>query len=305
MRCCRLRAFLSASQQRCIFDFYPVSYACASVGSSPISVNAFGGATAIAVAAAAVVGKTCWPTLCSELADGQPLPSGSGSTSQALPSTTRLLIIRHGESLWNVEHRLAGRRDIRLNDIGLLQARRLAEALEDIGATKCVDAVVSSDLSRASDTADEIARMCPSALRRIDARLREVDFGDLEGRIASEVKASASAVFGSWKRGEFGIAFPGGESADAAIARGLCALREAAELGACVIVVSHGCLIKWCAVHVELGEELPTPESMALAHVAEVVRQSVGNCCCSTLVYDHATQCFRAEVWFKTLSADD
>ena len=68
---------------------------------------------------------------------------------------TRILAIRHGETAWNVDTRLQGHLDIPLNDTGRRQARHLARAL--LGRQP-IDAIVSSDLSRALETARIVAQ---------------------------------------------------------------------------------------------------------------------------------------------------
>ena len=70
---------------------------------------------------------------------------------------TRVLLIRHGETSWNREQRWQGQADVPLSDEGIEQARRLASYLSrDAGAA--IRAVYSSDLQRASQTADVLAR---------------------------------------------------------------------------------------------------------------------------------------------------
>jgi len=95
---------------------------------------------------------------------------------------TRLLVIRHGETAWNLEARIQGHTDIPLNEHGRWQAERLAQALADEG----LDAVYASDLQRARDTGQAVARALGLALR-LDAGLRERNFGRLESMTQNEV----------------------------------------------------------------------------------------------------------------------
>jgi len=234
-------------------------------------------------------------------------------------AVTRLLIVRHGETVWNAEGRIQGQLDIKLNDVGRAQARRLAEALRASGFAGRVDAVVSSDLARASETADAIAAVCPpGAQRRKDAGLREINFGAITGKPSADPATLAlrTEVIDAWCKADFGRNFPEGESGAGVQARGLRAFRDAAELGGCVVVVAHGALIKWSAISIELGGGGPgeaggeagaaapaaTPEAMARARVQEVLHAPVRNCCCSSVLYDHATKSFRPESWFDDLS---
>ena len=95
----------------------------------------------------------------------------------------RLILLRHGETLWNREHRVQGQLDVALAEEGIRQARRAAEAFRRID----VQAVYSSDLSRAMETARIIF---PKAHIHPDVRLRETYLGDWQGRIVSEVNAA-------------------------------------------------------------------------------------------------------------------
>ena len=67
--------------------------------------------------------------------------------------TTKLCLVRHGETAWNAEHRVQGQLDIPLNEIGLRQAQALGTALKG----ERFDAIYSSDLVRARQTGDPIA----------------------------------------------------------------------------------------------------------------------------------------------------
>nr|MDP6619890.1 histidine phosphatase family protein [Nitrospinota bacterium] len=87
-----------------------------------------------------------------------------------------IYLIRHGETPWNSEQRILGATDIGLTDKGLLQAEALADAMSD----RPIRAVYSSDLSRALQTAEALAR--PHALEiRARLGLREMNQGFLEG----------------------------------------------------------------------------------------------------------------------------
>lgn len=97
---------------------------------------------------------------------------------------TRLLLLRHGETAWNAETRIQGQLDIALNERGLWQAERLAQALagEDLAA------VYSSDLLRAHATAAALARHHGLPVLA-DAALRERGFGRFEGLTYAEIEA--------------------------------------------------------------------------------------------------------------------
>jgi len=92
--------------------------------------------------------------------------------------------IRHGKTEWNALGRIQGQTDIPLNDEGRAQARALAERLHRDGDVW--DAVVSSDLSRARETAAVIAERLGLPLLDGDPRIRERSFGEIEGTTEPE-----------------------------------------------------------------------------------------------------------------------
>lgn len=211
--------------------------------------------------------------------------------------------MRHGETCWNVENRVQGQTDIKLNEAGQQQALEMSEALKRLGLADTVDAVVSSDLSRASDTADAIAEVCPKAKRYVDARLREFDFGQHQGKLSSDpdVKPARQICVREWSQGNLEYTSHGAESAANVIGRGLAAFRSAAQLGNSVVVVSHGGLMKWTAVAIELADEVPGHEAFSQPRVTSVIQSSLPNVCCSTVLYDHSADNFSAQSWFENL----
>ena len=98
-------------------------------------------------------------------------------------STTKLCLIRHGETSWNAERRLQGHTDIPLNATGMLQARQMAQALKDIKLT--FDVLYTSDLKRAADTANAVVELF-GVDAQVDGELRERHFGALQGLSISE-----------------------------------------------------------------------------------------------------------------------
>jgi len=96
---------------------------------------------------------------------------------------TTLILVRHGETDWNAQHRWQGHSDTRLNDAGREQARLLAKGLPG------VDALYSSDLARARETAEIVAGALGLELR-LDERLRERGFGSWEGLTMDEIESA-------------------------------------------------------------------------------------------------------------------
>jgi len=157
---------------------------------------------------------------------------------------TTILLARHGETDWNVERRVQGHSDTPLNDTGRGQARALAEEL----AGEPIDAVYSSDLARAHETARIVA-----AGRGLDVTairdLRERNFGTWEGLTDEEIYVRhPHARDRSWQ--EWGDAETRDEMAD----RVLGALHRIAEThpDQRVLVVSHGgplrAVLRHCAI---------------------------------------------------------
>jgi probable phosphoglycerate mutase len=95
---------------------------------------------------------------------------------------TTLLLARHGETDWNRELRIQGSSDVELNELGRGQARALAQELEHVA----LDAIYSSDLSRARQTAEAVAAFHGLEVR-LDRRLRERSFGSWEGLTREEI----------------------------------------------------------------------------------------------------------------------
>jgi 2,3-bisphosphoglycerate-dependent phosphoglycerate mutase len=143
---------------------------------------------------------------------------------------------RHGQTDWNRERRWQGHLDPPLNALGREQARILAETLADVP----IAAVYSSDLRRALDTAEIVARRLNLPVH-VDVSLRELDVGAWSGQTLAELRALYPEPVARWERtGERG--WEGGESHEDMAARVLEAIRTiaAARQDEEVLVVSHG-----------------------------------------------------------------
>ncbi len=153
---------------------------------------------------------------------------------------TKLIIIRHGETEWNREKRMQGTTDTQLSDVGRSQAQALGRRF----AAKPVDALYSSDLSRARDTARGIAEHTGSRIVT-DARLQERRFGIFEGLIAAEIIARYPEEHARFSSRDPDYVVPGGESARAFTQRCLGCLAEIADRhrGGEVVVVTHGLVL--------------------------------------------------------------
>jgi probable phosphoglycerate mutase len=124
-----------------------------------------------------------------------------------MEEATRLIAVRHGETAWNVDTRIQGQIDIGLNATGLWQAQRASQALADEG----IGVIYASDLSRAWQTAEEIARPHGLAVQP-EPRLRERAFGHLEGMSFAEIEAMLPEDAKRWRERDPEFEPEGGES---------------------------------------------------------------------------------------------
>ena len=120
---------------------------------------------------------------------------------------TRIIAIRHGETTWNVDARIQGHLDVPLNDTGRRQAALLAQALAD----EPIAAIYASDLSRAWETAQCLARALDVDVTS-EKGLRERCFGDFEGKTFAEVEMLLPEQAMRWRKRDPEFAPPGGES---------------------------------------------------------------------------------------------
>jgi probable phosphoglycerate mutase len=119
----------------------------------------------------------------------------------------RLIVIRHGETLYNAEHRLTGQSDIPLSGLGEQQALAVAAYL----STEQINVIVSSDLQRARATAIAVARYHELTLQE-DPRLRELSLGQWEGQTMEQIEASEPDLVRRRLADPFTIAPEGGET---------------------------------------------------------------------------------------------
>lgn len=150
--------------------------------------------------------------------------------------TTRLLLIRHGETKASAGDVFSGQDNVHLSDVGKEQARQLSARL----APEEISAIYSSPLDRALETADILSQ--PHALRPIVAEgLREINHGHWEGLTLDEVKSRFPDEYASWEADPFSFAPAGGDTGISVLARAMPALREIVvqHSGRSVMVISH------------------------------------------------------------------
>lgn len=168
-----------------------------------------------------------------------------------------LALIRHGQTDWNRDGLLQGSSDIPLNDTGREQARDALMTLR----SRPWDAVVSSPLRRARETAQIIADGLGIPLGAAYDGLVERDYGELEG-------TSSAAAIDRWPTREY----PGAESLDSVASRGAAALAEIAadHAGDAVLVICHGTIIRYTLARLA-GRPVPGIDngSVSMVRVAD------------------------------------
>ena len=144
---------------------------------------------------------------------------------------SRLILIRHAEPVEDMRGRCYGSLDVGLSPAGVRDTERLA-------GLEC-DAVYSSPRIRAVATARAIA-----ADVLIEYGVRELDFGELEGRTYDEIAASEPELYRAWMERPTTVTFPGGESFALLKERALAALDRIRAAHDCAVVVTHGGVVR-------------------------------------------------------------
>ncbi|MDR8409134.1 histidine phosphatase family protein [Nonomuraea sp. 3-1Str] len=154
---------------------------------------------------------------------------------------TRLVLVRHGETVWHAENRYAGLSDVALTPLGHEQAGRLAGWAATAGLT----GVWASPLSRASITAAPSAEAAGVELR-VDDRLREIDFGKGDGLTSAEMHERFPEERAAFEADPAAHPLPGGEDPHAVADRFVAALDDvrAAQPDGRVLVVAHTTAIR-------------------------------------------------------------
>ncbi|MDD3654195.1 MAG: alpha-ribazole phosphatase [Desulfotomaculaceae bacterium] len=164
----------------------------------------------------------------------------------------RIFFVQHGETTWNVQLKLQGHSDVPLSDRGRKQAELLAQRL----ANMKIDCLYSSDLSRASETAEIIARTHDLKVNK-DPSFRELNFGYWEGLTIEEVKEKYPAELKKWWASPLNTRIPGGEMQAEVVERTTNATKRiiASHNDETVLVVAHGGVIR-CIIASVLGMNL-------------------------------------------------
>jgi len=164
--------------------------------------------------------------------------------------TTKILLVRHGQTVGNIEQLFCGHAETPLTPVGVAQAQALGKRL----ASTKIDAAYASDLSRASDTARRAISGRDLELR-LDNRLREMHYGEWEALSADTIREANRDHLREFFRGK--VAAPGGETIMQVRARTAASVREivTSHPDATVLVASHG-----NAIMALIAELLGVPE---------------------------------------------
>lgn len=147
----------------------------------------------------------------------------------------QIILARHGETQWNAENIFRGRADIGLNDTGLKQAELLAEYLSSLK----VEAIYSSPLKRARETAQAIARYHHIGVE-ITPALMDMNFGEWEGMSRLEVKEKYAELYAQWVETPEKAKMPSGEGLDGVTERAVRLVKNVvAWHQGMVVLVSH------------------------------------------------------------------
>lgn len=120
---------------------------------------------------------------------------------------TRVILVRHGRTVWNAEKKYGGHTNVALDAIGKLQAEKVAVRLKDYP----IQAIYASDLDRAYHTAEPIAQVHNLAIQKFDA-LREINFGQWEGKTYNEIIQDQQQLMDAWIKDPYNTCLPDGES---------------------------------------------------------------------------------------------
>jgi alpha-ribazole phosphatase len=150
-----------------------------------------------------------------------------------------IVLVRHAEPEESARGLCYGTLDVGLSDTGRAHARRLASSL----GTTHYDAVYSSPRQRARETAAPLAAARGLALV-VEDELREIDFGELEGRSYDEIAETQPELYRRWMETPTAVRFPGGESYADLRVRALRALDRIRHAHECAVVVTHGGVIR-------------------------------------------------------------
>jgi broad specificity phosphatase PhoE len=153
---------------------------------------------------------------------------------------TRIILVRHGQTAWNVGsgagERFRGRIDLPLDDAGLAQAHALAKRLAD----HPIVAIYSSPLKRAVETALPTAQQLGLTVQPLPGII-DINYGDWQGLSPAEVARACPHLYRNWLETPHRVKFPNGESLHQVRLRGMTALKQASTRheGQIILLIAH------------------------------------------------------------------
>ena len=160
---------------------------------------------------------------------------------------TSIYVIRHGQTAWNKEEIFRGRSDVPLDETGLKQAEFAGEYLKEIR----IDAIYSSPLSRAWQTAEKIGQLHDLKVNLLGG-IVDMSFGNWEGRSLKEIQEIDQETYRMWREEPHLVKLPGGETLEEVKVRSMAALEEVIQRHSrkTVVLVSHRviCKVLICAI---------------------------------------------------------
>jgi broad specificity phosphatase PhoE len=178
----------------------------------------------------------------------------------------RVFVLRHGRTQWNAERRFQGQADPPLDAVGIEQAGVSAALL----ATFAPDALITSDLLRASQTAQRVAEA--TGLTAVaDPRLRERSLGNWEGLTRDEVEIAYPDEFAQWLAGR-GVNRRGGESQEQVATRALAMFRSLPNVGTVVLVTHSATALALTGAVLDMPQHRHVLGPLANCHWSELQR---------------------------------
>ena len=160
---------------------------------------------------------------------------------------TSIYLVRHGQTAWNKEEIFRGRTDIPLDETGLKQAVLVGQYFNGLE----IDAIYSSPLSRALQTAQKIAQFHDIKVQHLQGII-DMSFGDWEGRPHQEIRENDKETYRQWVETPHLVKLPGGEGLDDVRVRAMAALEEVIRnhVEKNLVLVSHRviCKVLICAI---------------------------------------------------------
>jgi len=199
---------------------------------------------------------------------------------------THFLLVRHGETEANINHKLAGWLQTDLTELGRKQATALGKEL----TAERIDRAFSSDLKRAADTAELCLAGRPDVPLEQTPDLREWGLGELEGHDIPSLLFPGSEIVAQWEDQNLDLAFPGGESRFQLRARVFGFLKRCAQKhpGERILIVTHGAALQQILISVA-----GTPPAGCRTSLP-------GNTSLSRILCDHTLRCWRLISWNDT-----